>query len=90
MYRQRIQELIEGCVNAASAGVAADEIRHQILPQHIERLLRDLDAQDFLNWVKEDREYSYYYYDAQQSGVCAKPPEAAALLLEAIALDNLS
>lgn len=86
MYRRMIQELIESCKTAARAG---NEIRQQILPDKIARLINGLDAQDFLDWIKDDREYSYYYYDAQQSGVCAKPREAAALILEAIISDNI-
>ena len=78
MYRRMIQELIESC-----------QTRQQILPDEIERLINGLDAQGFLDWIKDDREYSYYYYDAQQSGVCAKPREAAAIILEAIALDSI-
>ena len=86
MYRRMIQELIESCQRDARAG---DEIRQQILPDKIEQLIEGFDAQGFLDWIKYDREYSYYYYDAQQSGVCAKPREAAAIILEAIALDNI-
>ena len=48
-----------------------------------------MDARAFLDWIKDDREYATFYYDAQQSGVCAKPREAAALILEQIALDAI-
>ena len=78
MYRRMIQELIREC-----------EAGRQILPDEIERLINGIDVQGFLDWVKEDREYSYYYYDAQQSGACAKPREAAAIILEAIAADSI-
>ncbi len=83
MYRQMIQGLIEDCSNAAH------EIRSRVLREQIERLVNGLDAQSFLEWIKEDREYSYYYFDVQESGVCAKPREAAALILETIAVDNI-
>ncbi|HET8674689.1 MAG TPA: hypothetical protein VFO63_02790 [Blastocatellia bacterium] len=89
MYRQMIQGLIESCSNAARAGVTDYEIRNRVLREQIERLLDGLDAQSFLDWIREDREYSYYYFDVQQSGACAKPREAAALILEAIAVDNI-
>ena len=78
-----IQGLIEDCSNAAP------EIRDRVMREQIERLVNELDAQSFLEWIKEDRDYSYYYFDVQQSGVCAKPREAAALILEAIAVDNI-
>ena len=78
MYRRMIQELIENC-----------KTRQHIPSDEIERLINGLDAQGFLDWIKDDRQYSHYYYDAQQSGVCAKPREAAAIILEAIALDNI-
>ena len=77
MYRQMIQGLIDDCANTDQ------DIRKQV-----ERLVSGLDAQSFLVWIKEDRDYSYYYFDVQQSGACAKPREAAALILEAIAADN--
>jgi hypothetical protein len=51
--------------------------------------LRDVSARDFIKWIAEDKKYSYYYYDAQQQGVCAKPDEAAAFILEEIASDAL-
>ena len=89
MYRQMIQGLIAGCMDAARAGVTDYEIRNRVLRDQIEQLVNGLDAQSFLDWIKEDREYSYYYFDVQQSGACAKAREAAALILEAIALDNI-
>lgn len=89
MYRQMIQGLIAGCKDAARAGATDYEIRNRVLPHQIEQLVNGLDAQMFLDWIKEDREYSYYYFDVQQSGACAKAREAAALILEAIAIDNI-
>ena len=83
MYRQMIEGLIEDCSNADH------KIRDRVLREQIERLVNGLDAQSFLDWVKEDREYSYYYFDVQQSGVCAKAREAAALILETIAVDKI-
>ncbi|HEX5735654.1 MAG TPA: hypothetical protein VF131_22695 [Blastocatellia bacterium] len=84
-----IQGLIESCSNAARAGVTDYESRNRVLREQVERLVSGLNARSFLEWIKEDREYSYYYFDAQQSGACAKPREAAALILEAIAADNI-
>lgn len=89
MRRELIVRLIESCRAAQRSGAAPYEIRDGVLPREVERLMRDSSPQDFLEWVKEDRDYSYYYYDAQQSGVCAKPREAVALILELIALDAL-
>jgi hypothetical protein len=89
MHREIITRLIERCKMAERAGVAREEIRNRVVPDEIERLIEDISTQDFLDWVKEDREYSYYYYDAQQSGVCAKPREVLAIILESITLDEL-
>lgn len=75
--------MIKKCQEAERNGFSLEEIRFQILPELIEPLLAS--ASDFLLWVKESREYSCFYYDVQESGVCAKPVEAAALILEAIA-----
>lgn len=84
-----ILRLIEICKAAERAGVMRNEIRNRVLPDETRRLMKEITAEDFLEWIKEDREYSYYYHDAQQSGVCAKPREVAAMILESIALDEL-
>jgi hypothetical protein len=89
MSRDILLRLIEGCEEACRAGVSLAEIRGEVLPEKIRLLLKDIPPQEFLEWVKEDREYGYYYYDAQQSGACAKPAEAMALILEAIVMDAL-
>jgi hypothetical protein len=89
MHKEKILRLIERCKAAQSAGVPPNEIRDRVLPEELQRVMKEIEFQSFLDWVKEDREYSYYYYDAQQSGVCAKPAEAAAMILESIALDAL-
>jgi hypothetical protein len=82
MYHQRILELIAACQVAQQKGVSLDEMRSRILPDLTKPFLDS--ATDFLNWIKEDRQYSTFYYEVQESGVCAKPVEAAALILEAI------
>ena len=89
MHKETILRLIERCKAAQSAGVTPDEIRDHVLPEELQRMMREIGFQDFLDWVKEDREYSYYYYDAQQSGACAKPAEAVGMILESIALDAI-
>ena len=89
MRREIIIRLIERCKRAEREGVAREEIRGRVLPEEVERLLEETAAQDFLEWVKEDREYSYYYYDAQQNGACAKPREVLAMILESITLDAM-
>jgi hypothetical protein len=87
MYRQQILELIEKCRVAEGAGLGLNDIRFASLPELIKPLLES--PEDFLRWVKEDRDYSYYYFDVQESGVCAKPVEAVAMILEAIVIDTL-
>jgi hypothetical protein len=89
MHREKILRLIERCKAAQGAGVPPDEMRERVLPEEIRRVMAGIGPRAFLDWVKEDREYSYYYHDAQQSGACAKPAEAAAMILESIALDAI-
>ena len=84
MYKEKLLRLIERCKASQSAGVPPDNLQEEL--HHV---MKEIEFQDFLDWVKEDREYSYYYYDAQQSGVCAKPAEATARILESIALDAI-
>lgn len=89
MKREMILRLSERCKAAERAGITRDEIVSRVLPDEIDRLMKEIAARDFLEWIKEDREYSYYYFDAQQSGACAKPPEIMAMILESIAFDAL-
>jgi len=82
MYRQQILELTEKCLEAERNGFSLEEIRFEILPKLIKPLLEA--PGDFLLWVKESPEYCYFYFDVQERGVCAKPAEAAAMIIEAI------
>lgn len=89
MSRAEIQIVIEQCKVARVSGASLDQIREGVLREAIEEALRRMKAREFLDWIKDDREFGYFYYDVQQSGVCAKPQEAAALILEHIALDAI-
>ena len=89
MHREIILRLIKQCKAAQSAGATPDEIRDSVLPEELKRMMREIGFQDFLDWAKEDREYSYYYYDAQQSGEYARPAEAVGMILKSIALDAI-
>ena len=89
MNGEIISDLIRRCKAAQSAGASPNEIRDRVLPGEVKRIIEEIKPQDFLDWVKEDREFSYYYFDAQQSGACRKPAEAVAMILESIALDAL-
>lgn len=89
MHSEIVLRLIERCKAAQGRGASRDDIRNRLLPGEIDRLMKEISAQDFLDWIKDDREYSYFYYDAQQSGMCAKPPEITAMILESIALDAI-
>jgi hypothetical protein len=84
-----IRRLIERSTAARRAGLSLNDIRTRVLADEINQALREIAPQEFLEWIKDDREYSFFYYDVQQSGVCAKPAEAVALILETIALDAL-
>jgi hypothetical protein len=88
-YKAIILRLIEQGKAARRAGLSLNDIRTRVLADEINSVLREIRPQEFLDWVKDDREYSFFYYDAQQSGVCAKPPEVVASILETIALDAL-
>ena len=89
MYNSIIRRLIERCVAARRDGLSVTEIRTRVLADQINQQLREIVPQAFLDWVKDDREYAFFYYDVQQSGACAKPAELVAGILEAIALDAL-
>jgi hypothetical protein len=84
-----IRNLVQKCEDAVRIGVPRDEIKGRLLSEEIEMLMNQLAPQTFLEWVREDREYSYFYYEAQQSGVCAKPRELVAAILESMVLDAL-
>ena len=89
MWRAEIQTIIDQCKAARDRGASLSQIRESVLRDAIGDALRRMNLPEFLDWIKDDREFSYFYYDAQQSGICAKPQEVAALILEQIALDAL-
>jgi hypothetical protein len=89
MYRQAILQLIKQCKDARRRGATSDDISNRVVSERARHVIGSASAEDFLNWIKEDREFSYYYYDVQQSGACAKAEEAAALILQAVVLDAL-
>ena len=88
-YEQIIVNLIEDCKQALRAGLAVNDMRSRMLADKIKLMIDETEPKDLLEWLKEDRQYSYYYHDAEQSGVCAKPREAAALIVESIVMDAL-
>jgi hypothetical protein len=90
MFRAELQTIIDPCKVAREGGASLNQIREGVLRQAIEGALRRMNAREFLDWIKDDREFCYFYYDVQESGVCAKPQEAAALILEHIALDAIA
>jgi hypothetical protein len=89
MSRAEIHSIIARCQAARDGGAALDEIREGVLREAIADALRRMDVREFLDWVKDSREFCYFYYDVQQGGVCAKPREVAALILEQIALEAI-
>ena len=66
-----------------------NDMRSRVLADKIKLMINETEPKDLLEWLKEDRHYCYYYYDVEQSGVCAKPREAAALIVESIVMDAL-
>lgn len=87
-FKTAIINLISLCQTAIiEQKIGPDEIRHKLLPEHSQTILNS--ATDFLHWIQDDPEYRFYYYEAQESGICAKPKETAASILEAIVLDAL-
>lgn len=86
-YRQLILDLIADSRRAINGGNSLAEIRSVILPDRLQPFLKT--STDFLNWIRDDKEYSIFYYEAQQSGVCAKPNEIIATIIEAMVLDAL-
>ncbi len=89
MYPQLVLRLIQSCEEAAQAGVCREEIRNRLLPEKVQHLLKTVVPRDFLEWVRIDPDYSYYFKELQQSGVGIEPREAAAMILEAIVLDAI-
>lgn len=89
MNKAIIHRLIQRCQAAPRAGLSLNDIRTRVLADEIRSAMREIKPQAFLDWVKDDREYSCFYYDAQQNGVCAKPAEIVALILELIALEAI-
>jgi len=87
VYQQMILDLIVDCEKAKQNGLSLSDIRLTLLPVKIQPFLTK--PSDFLDWIREDREFSLFYFDAQQSGACAKPAEVVAMILEMIIFDAL-
>jgi hypothetical protein len=87
MYKAVICDLITKCQAVKANPLGIDEIRSRIIPENAAVILNQ--APDFLRWIRDDNQYSFFYYEAQQSGICAKPVEAAAMILELIILDAI-
>lgn len=89
MRSEAIIQLIEACKKARGEGVALDDVYNRVLAERVASLMQEVAPAELLEWLKEDREYNYYYYDAEQSGACAKPRESVALILESIVRDAI-
>jgi hypothetical protein len=87
MFHQAIQNLVRECLKARDNGISLETIRHELLPRYIRPLLDSAD--DLLPWLREDKRYSYFYYEVQAQGTCAKPLEVAAAIVEVIVLTAL-
>jgi hypothetical protein len=85
-HRKLIIDFVSACANAERSN---DFSVKAFLADRISRVLNDLDAVSFLEWIAGDPAYSVYYYDVKEAGACAKPREVAALVLEAIAVDTM-
>lgn len=86
-YQQMIDDLIADCEKAKQNGLSLADIRLNLLPAKIQPFFNN--PMSFLEWIREDREFLLFYFDAQKSGVCAKPAEIVAMILEMIVLDAL-
>jgi hypothetical protein len=80
-YRSLVEELVD-------LGVS-HEPRHREwleddLPRHVSLLLRELDHAAFLDFLKSSDEWSFVLHEATGGGVCAKPTELSAWLMEAL------
>lgn len=89
MHREAIIRLIEACRKARGKGAPREDIYNRVLAEQVASLMKVIPSAELLEWLKKDREYNHYYYDAEQSGVCAKPREAVALILESIVRDAI-
>jgi len=86
-YRQMISDLIADCKRAKEDGINHSEIRSTILPERLQSFLKI--STDFLDWIRDDWEFSFYFYEAQQSGMCSKPNEIVASIIDTIVFDEI-
>ena len=86
-YRQLIDEII--AENRAKGPSVSSQVRHEHFLESMTGALSRIQPEPFLEWVRDDRELSAFFWDVQQSGACAKPREAAALIVEAIVMDAI-
>jgi hypothetical protein len=88
-YSGMMSELVSGCTAAVAAGASPGDVRRGLLQETIDHVLNQINAADFVAWIRDDAGYSFYFYDAQQSTVCAKHREVAALIMENVVSDAI-
>ena len=80
-YERMIYELLNRSLVLLQADPDAfDQWQLQILPEWVTVLLPDLVPEEFITFVRDNKEYSFVYYDVFGK-VCGKPREMAAYLL---------
>ena len=83
-YQGIIEDLMARCRQEDSCRLSAEETENQAISEAVESGMKLLRPAEFIEWVRNHRIYSFCLYEAQQRGVCAKPGELAALVLEMI------
>ncbi len=83
-YEEMIHRLLERSLVLLQADPGAfDQWQLQSLPEWVTVLLPDLAPEEFIAFIRNNKEYSFTYYDAFGK-VCGKPREMAAYLLTEI------
>ena len=80
-YQRILDTLISRCQTQPQSGSRGDEFENQTIREVVEAGMKAVSPLEFIEWIREHKLYSFYLYEAQQMGVCAKPRELAAFIM---------
>jgi hypothetical protein len=72
------------CRERTLCGSSSGKLENEVISEVVAIGMKAVKPMEFIAWIRDHRVYSYYLYEAQQMGICSKPPELAALVLDMI------
>ena len=87
-YQEIVESLMARCRQKDPSGLSGEKVEEQVISEVVQAGMEQVQPAEFIEWIKNHKVYSFYLYEVQQMGVCAKPQELAACVLEMILQDE--